>query len=143
MPHSAVRGGIAGLLDRESPVLSHTIFQRPLGSRISFGCLYFAGITDYRRKAGESHSTFHEPLAPLSKRMVRGGVLAALDSPIVREESMWPLTPRCRSPWICRLDMDLPFERTGEATCFLQATPIGKPVRREVVRLCRCIRVGA
>ena len=34
-PHSAVRGSAAGLLDRESPVLSHTIFRRPLGSRIS------------------------------------------------------------------------------------------------------------
>ena len=35
MPHSAVRGGVADLLDRESPMLSHTIFRRPLGSRIS------------------------------------------------------------------------------------------------------------
>ena len=33
--HSAVRGSVAGLLDRESPVLSHTIFREPLGSRIS------------------------------------------------------------------------------------------------------------
>ena len=33
--HSAVRGGVAGLLDRESPVPLHTIFRRPLGSRIS------------------------------------------------------------------------------------------------------------
>ena len=51
-PHSAVRGSAAGLLDRESPVLSHTIFRRPLGSRISFVCLYSTGITDYRREAG-------------------------------------------------------------------------------------------
>ena len=52
MTHSAVRGSTAGLLDRESPVLSHTIFRRPLGSRISFVCLYPTGITYYRREAG-------------------------------------------------------------------------------------------
>ena len=66
-PHLAVRGSAAGLLDRESPVLSHTIFRRPLGSRISFVCLYFAGITDYRREAGCSQAIFHKPLAQLSK----------------------------------------------------------------------------
>ena len=33
--HSAVRGDVAGPIDRESPVMLHTIFRRPLGSRIS------------------------------------------------------------------------------------------------------------
>ena len=42
-------------------------------------CLYFAGITDYRREAGSSQSIFHKPLAQLSKRMMRGRVLADLD----------------------------------------------------------------
>ena len=35
MTHSAVRGSTAGLLDRCSLVALHTIFRRPLGSRIS------------------------------------------------------------------------------------------------------------
>ena len=35
MTHSAVRGGVADLLDRESSVALHTIFRRALGSRIS------------------------------------------------------------------------------------------------------------
>ena len=35
MTHSAVRGDVAGTIDRESPVVLHTIFRRPLGSRIS------------------------------------------------------------------------------------------------------------
>ena len=35
MAHSAVRGSTAGLLDRCSLVALHTIFRRPLGSRIS------------------------------------------------------------------------------------------------------------
>ena len=35
MAHSAVRGDDAGTIDRESPVVLHTIFRRPLGSRIS------------------------------------------------------------------------------------------------------------
>ena len=35
MAHSAVRGDVAGTIDRESPVVLHTIFRRPLGSRIS------------------------------------------------------------------------------------------------------------
>ena len=52
MAHSAVRGDVAGTIDRESPVVLHTIFRRPLGSRISFVCLYSIAITDYRREAG-------------------------------------------------------------------------------------------
>ena len=35
MAHSAVRGYVAGTIDREDPVGLHTIFRRPLGSRIS------------------------------------------------------------------------------------------------------------
>ena len=35
MAHSAVRGDVAGTIDRESPVVLHTIFRRTLGSRIS------------------------------------------------------------------------------------------------------------
>ena len=35
MTHSAVRGDVAGTIDRESPVVLHTIFRRALGSRIS------------------------------------------------------------------------------------------------------------
>ena len=35
MAHSAVRGDVAGTIDRESLVVLHTIFRRPLGSRIS------------------------------------------------------------------------------------------------------------
>ena len=35
MAHSAVRGDVAGTIDRESPVVLHTIFRRALGSRIS------------------------------------------------------------------------------------------------------------
>ena len=35
MAHSAVRGDVAGLIDREPPVVLHTIFRRALGSRIS------------------------------------------------------------------------------------------------------------
>ena len=77
-PHSAVRGSTAGLLDRESPVLSHTIFRRPLGSRISFVCLYPTGITYYRREAGLSHWTSHEPLLLLQKSLKQPQALGLL-----------------------------------------------------------------
>ena len=49
VPHSAVRGGVAGLIDRESPVLSHTIFRRPLGSRISSVKVLEACSVSYRK----------------------------------------------------------------------------------------------
>ena len=52
MPHSAVRGGAAGPIDRESPFALHSIFRRPLGSTISSVTLCTTGITDYRREAG-------------------------------------------------------------------------------------------
>ena len=45
--HSAVRGDLAVTIDRKFPVVLHTIFRRPLGSRISLVNHYSAGITDY------------------------------------------------------------------------------------------------
>ena len=43
----------------------HTIFPRPLGSRISSVNLCSTGIADDRRDAHQSHSANHEPLQPL------------------------------------------------------------------------------
>ena len=49
--HSAVRGGVAGLLDKESPVPLHTIFRRPLGSMISSMKVLQACSEGYRELA--------------------------------------------------------------------------------------------
>ena len=47
--HSAVRGSVAGLLDRGSLVLSHTIFRRLLGSGISSMKVLKASRNSYRK----------------------------------------------------------------------------------------------
>ena len=49
MAHSAVRGDVAGPIDRESLVVLHTIFRRTLGSRISSVKVLEAGRNGYRK----------------------------------------------------------------------------------------------
>ena len=40
--------------------------------------------------------------------------------PVVREVAKWSSTPRCRTPWICRVNMRSPFARSTGAPGFLQ-----------------------
>ena len=49
MAHSAVRGDITGTIDRESPLVLHSIFRRTLGSRISSVKVRQAGRNGYRK----------------------------------------------------------------------------------------------
>ena len=45
------------------------------------------------------------------------------------------LYSQVQTPRNCRLNMQLPFERSTEGSFFLQATPVAKLVSLEVVRL--------
>ena len=56
-----------------------------------------------------------------------GRVLTVLDSPVVREETKWSSTPKCRPLSACRLKMRLSPKRSTEASCFLQAVPADSP----------------
>ncbi len=50
MTHTAVRGDLTRTIDRKSPVVLHTIFRRPLGSRISFARALQNGRNCYQKK---------------------------------------------------------------------------------------------
>ena len=47
-----------------------------------------------------------------------------LDSTLVREEAKWSSTPSLRPLSACRVKLHLPFDRSAEAFCFLQATSV-------------------
>ena len=50
-----------------------------------------------------------------------------LDSPLAWEEAKWSSTPCGRQiPHACRVKMRLPFERSAEASCFLQAASVAE-----------------
>ena len=50
-----------------------------------------------------------------------------LDSPLARKEAKWSSTPCGRQiPHACRVKMRLPFERSAEASCFLQAASVAE-----------------
>ena len=59
-----------------------------------------------------------------------------LDSPFVREEAKWSSTPSGRQiPHACRVKMRLPFERSAEASCFLQATSVADSLLPVLIQL--------
>ncbi|AHF64128.1 hypothetical protein Syncc8109_1772 [Synechococcus sp. WH 8109] len=80
--------------------------------------MFFTGSSSPQAEDGalDDHTRFS---------MAWGRVLAALDSHVVREEVKWSSTPSGKQiPHACRIKMRLPFERSAEASCFLQAASI-------------------
>ena len=59
-----------------------------------------------------------------------------LDSPFVREQAKWSSTPSGRQiPHACMVKMRLPFERSSEASCFLQATSVADSLLSVLIQL--------
>lgn len=48
---------------------------------------------------------------------------------------MWSSTPSCRTPWVCRVKLDLLFKWSDEASCFLQAASVAKSLLSELKQL--------
>ena len=60
-----------------------------------------------------------------------------LDSPLVREEAKCSSTPSGRQiPHACSFKMRLPFERSAEAFCFLQAASVAESLEPVLIHLC-------
>ena len=49
---------------------------------------------------------------------------------------MWSSTPWCRTPWVCRVNMRLSFERSLEASYFLQAAFVAESPLPALIQLC-------
>lgn len=69
-----------------------------------------------------------------SGRMLWGRVLAALDSPVVRGVGRVVLCSQVQNPLGPQGHMRMPFERSDEASCFLQADLIAKQLSLEQYR---------
>ena len=59
-----------------------------------------------------------------------------LDSPLVWEEAKWSSTPSGKQiPHACGVNMRLPFERSAEASCFLQVTSVADSLPPALIQL--------
>ena len=45
------------------------------------------------------------------------------------------LDSQLQNPWVCRVKMRLPFERSAEASCFLQATSVADSLLPVLIQL--------